>query len=194
MRARRLAAMAILLGIAGTARAQEATEESEARTPEPRREIRVLRDPYELWPRSTAPGAPPCFSVGPADLRPYRSDGFYAGLRGPTPASSYYRQGGGGHYSAFWQSGYAAGPRGAARASMVPAYRDTIGENGDLYLFAPVSRRRGPFAGSYYRWISPSRPTAACTSRPTSRRKRSAQPVTGPIVSSRSTRSSRCMG
>ena len=32
-----------------------------------------------------------------------------------------------------------------------PAFRETIGENGDLYLFAPFLAPMGALAGAYYR-------------------------------------------
>lgn len=150
MRARMLATMAMVLGIAGTGAAQEAAEEPETRTQEPRREIRVLRDPYDLasFYRS---GAPPYFTVGvPAYGAQPEEGGFYAGLRARHSIASYYRQGGGGHYSAFWQSGYGA-RRPLAPGVYGPAYRDTIGENGDLYLFAPFLAGVGPLAGAYFR-------------------------------------------
>ena len=151
MRARMWGTMAIVvLGLATQARAQaqESTDEPEVQAP--RREIRVLRDPYDLASFYRA-GGPPYFTMGVPAYGPQPEEGgFYASLRARHSISSYYRQGGGGQYSAFWQSGY------GARRALGPgvygrAYRDTIGENGDLYLFAPFLAGVGPLAGAYFR-------------------------------------------
>lgn len=149
MRARGLGMMAIVLGMSALAVGQEPADEPEAQAP--RREIRVLRDPYDLasFYRS---GGPPYFTVGvPSYGAQPAEGGFYASLRARHGGiSSFYRQGGGGHYSAFWQSGYGARPL-MAPGRYGPAYRDTIGENGDLYLFAPFLAGVGPLAGAYFR-------------------------------------------
>ena len=148
MRARMMGTMAIVLGMSVLAVAQEPADEPEAQAP--RREIRVLRDPYDLASFYRA-GGPPYFTVGvPAYGAEPAGAGFYESLRARHSISSFYRQGGGGHYSAFWQSGYGARrPLGPGRYG--PAYRDTIGENGDLYLFAPFLAGVGPLAGAYFR-------------------------------------------
>jgi len=114
-----------------------------------RREIRVLRDPYDLASFYRSSSERPYFVYG---LPPYGSysEGFHAAARGRYPISSFYRQGGGGHYSTFWQSGYGARP--IVRPGVYgPAFRETIGENGDLYLFAPFLAPMGALAGAYYR-------------------------------------------
>jgi hypothetical protein len=134
--------LAIVVGGSGIAAAQEAEPEA----PMPRREIRVLQDPYDIA------------SFYRSADRPYYSyggipgeGGFYEGLRARHAGiASFYRQGAGGRYSAFWQSGYGARPLlGPGRYGR--AYRETIGENGDLYLFAPFLAPMGPLAGAYYR-------------------------------------------
>jgi len=134
-------------------RAQEPQAAEDARPEgdvQDRREIRVLQDPYDLasFYRSSSSGRP-YFVYG---LPPYGSysGGFHESTRGRYPIASYYRQGGGGHYSAFWQSGYGARP--VVRPGVYgPAFRETIGENGDLYLFAPFLAPMGALAGAYYR-------------------------------------------
>jgi hypothetical protein len=149
MRARLWGAIGIVLGVTALAAAQEpAADEPEARVP--RREIRVLRDPYDLASFYRA-GGPPYFTVGVPAYGPQPEEGgFYAGLRARHSIASYYRQGGGGQYSAFWQSGYGA-RRALGPGVYGTAYRDTIGENGDLYLFAPFLAGIGPLAGAYFR-------------------------------------------
>ena len=147
MRARVLA-ITVVLGMSALAMAQEPADEAEAKAPRP--EIRVLRDPYDLASFYRSPGRPyftygvPAYEAGGAE------GGFYAGLRARHSLASFYRQGGGGHYSAFWQSGYGA-RRVLGPGRYGPAYRETIGENGDLYLFAPFLAGVGPLAGAYFR-------------------------------------------
>jgi hypothetical protein len=137
--------MALVLGLGGVTSAQDPDE---AATTE-RREIRVLRDPYDLASFYRAPGRPyftydvPQYGAYPAE------GGFYSGLRARHPIASFYRQGGGAHYWRFWQGGYAARPP-LGPGVYGPAYRETIGENGDLYLFAPFLAPMGPLAGAYH--------------------------------------------
>ena len=148
MRASVLGLMAMVLGTSVPAVAQEPADEPEATTP--RSEIRVLRDPYDLasFYRS---GERPYFTYGvPSYGASPAEGGFYAGLRARHSISSFYRQGGGGRYSAFWQSGYGARPL-VAPGRYGPAYQETIGENGDLYLFAPFLAGVGPLAGAFFR-------------------------------------------
>ena len=60
------------------------------------------------------------------------------------------RSGGGGYpggygYSNFWTGGYAA-----PRPGLTMGYRRSIGQNGDLFLFAPVFLAPvGPLAGAF---------------------------------------------
>jgi hypothetical protein len=148
----RMAVLALVAGLSAPAIAQEAPEADEA--PEvaaPRHKIKVLQDPYDLasFYRSDPR---PHFSYSP--LPPYalgaQEGGFYSGLRARHGIAGFYRLGGGGRYSAFWQSGYAARPL-LAPGRYGPAYRETIGENGDLYLLAPFLAPVGPLAGAFYR-------------------------------------------
>ena len=148
MCARVLTIMTAVLGMSALAMAQEPADEPEAKAP--RREIRVLRDPYDLASFYRSAERPYfTYGVPSYDARPAQG-GFYAGLRARHSIASFYRQGGGGHYSAFWQSGYGA-RRLLGPGLYGPAYRDTIGENGDLYLFAPFLAGVGPLAGAYFR-------------------------------------------
>jgi hypothetical protein len=127
---------------------ERTTTEPEAR-PAERPEIRVLRDPYDIASFYRSEGRP-YFVYGLPPYGSYSTDGFHEQARGRYPISSYYRQGGGGHYSAFWQNGYRARP--LVRPGVYgPAFRETIGENGDLYLFAPFLAPMGALAGAYYR-------------------------------------------
>jgi hypothetical protein len=142
------AVFAVLVGLTAPATAQEAPEPAESA---PRREIKVLRDPYDL--ASFYRSAPrPYFPYAP--LPPYGAGayegGSYSGLRARHHIAGFYRHGGGGRYSAFWQSGYAARPI-LGPGHYGPAYRETIGENGDLYLLAPFLAPVGPLAGALYR-------------------------------------------
>jgi hypothetical protein len=136
---------AVAIGLSTVAAAQEAPP-----SPRERREIQVLRDPYDLasYYRS---GERPYFSYAPLpNYTASGNDGFYAGLRSRHSIASFYRQGGGGRYAAFWQSGYQARP--LVRPGVYgPAYGETIGENGDLYLLAPFLAPLGPLAGAFAR-------------------------------------------
>jgi hypothetical protein len=147
-------ALAVLACLASSGGAWGQEPERPATEPEApagaeRPEIRVLRDPYDIasFYRS---GGRPYFVYGLPNYGSYSTEGFHEQARGRYPISSYYRQGGGGHYSAFWQSGYGARP--LVRPGVYgPAFRETIGENGDLYLFAPFLAPMGALAGAYYR-------------------------------------------
>ena len=127
-----LAALTLSLA-AVSARAQEPAEDEDTR-PQPRRQIRVLENPYDI-----------------ASF--YRShQGDYFGYQSPGtadryPIASFYRQGGGrGYgYSRFWTSGYS----GRGRAGLGLGYRRRIGDNGDLYLIAPFLASVGPLSGAF---------------------------------------------
>jgi hypothetical protein len=138
MRSMKATAVAVLvLGLAAvTARAQEPAEEEETRS-EPVRKIRVLQNPYDI-----------------ASF--YRShQGDYFGLQAPGlnederyPIASFYRQAGGrGYgYSRFWTNGYSGRGRSGG---LTLGYRRRIGDNGDLYLFAPFLAPVGPLSGVF---------------------------------------------
>lgn len=125
-----LAATLLLSLLGAAASAQEASparaaddEVDEATAPETRRPLRVLENPYDISSF-------------------YRSsDGLVFGPQGGAseryPIASFYRQrGGSGYgYSQFWTSGY-SGRRG--HAPLAIGFRRAIGENGDLFLFAPA--------------------------------------------------------
>jgi hypothetical protein len=140
-----LAALALALGLSTLAHAQDAPA-----SPTERRQIQVLRDPYDLasYYRS---GDRPYFSYG--SLPAYEAGsggGFYSSLGGRHSIASFYRQGGGGRYAAFWQSGYRGRP--LLRPGVYGrAYGETIGENGDLYLLAPFLAPLGPLTGALAR-------------------------------------------
>jgi len=133
------AAFAVLaVALAGGALAQEA-EEDQPR-PEPARRIKVLENPYDIASFYRSSQGQGYFGYSPADP-----------LASRYPIASYYRsrQGGGfptGYgYSAFWQNGYAA-----PRPGLTIGYRRSIGQNGDLFLFAPVFLAPvGPLAGAF---------------------------------------------
>jgi hypothetical protein len=105
-----------------------AQEQEEAR-PEPLLRLRVLEDPYDIssFYRSSGSGGY------------FRADDGYGERRGnayrdPYSIAGYYRSGqrGGGYgYSQFWVSGYSGRTRGLR-------YRRHVGENGDLFFFAPA--------------------------------------------------------
>jgi hypothetical protein len=131
------AAFAVLvLALAGGALAQEA-EEEQARK-EPVRKIKVLENPYDIASFYRSSQGSSYFGLMPADP-----------LAARYPIASYYRShqgnmGGGYGYSQFWQSGYGPG-RG-----VTIGYRRSIGENGDLFLFAPVFLAPlGPLSGAF---------------------------------------------
>ena len=143
MRTTPLAALVIVL-LAASARAQEAPETAPAEepeeqaAPEPRRPLRVLTNPYDIssFYRSAEGGL--FFAPEAAASERY-------------PIAGYYRQGGGrGYgYSQFWTGGYS--DRGRGRARLAIGYRRAIGENGDLFLFAPVFLApAGPLTGIFF--------------------------------------------
>jgi len=134
-----------LLAMTGAARAQEPeeTEAEEARS-EPVRRIRVLENPYDIssFYRSDQGGR---YFGHPAE----------EGTAGRYPIASYYRsrqgrQGFGYGYAPFWNSGYGDSRR---RLPVVVGFRRSIGENGDLFLFAPTFLAPlGPLTGAFLDW------------------------------------------
>ena len=126
-------AFAVLLAT-GTAMAQEREEDAAEEvkpTRDPRPEIRVLHDPYELA----------------SFYRNENQGGFFASASERHPIAGFYRGGmSRGGYSRFWTSGYSQRPY---PVGMLPYnaphdgpptldYRSRIGENGDLFLLAPT--------------------------------------------------------
>lgn len=145
-------AAAVLLSLLGAAAygAQEATpetpavdaEDQAAAQPETRRHIRVLENPYDISSF-------------------YRSsDGLVFGPEGGAseryPIAGFYRQRSGSSrygYSQFWTSGYS--DRGRGRARLGIGFRRAIGENGDLFLFAPaILAPVGPLTGVFFDGIT----------------------------------------
>jgi hypothetical protein len=128
-----LAGLALALA-AGVARAQEPAPDEEAR-PQPRRTtIRVLENPYDIA----------------SFYRSHQGDYFGyqpSGTSERYPIAGFYRQDGGrGYgYSRFWSGGYS----GRNRAGLVLGYRRRIGDNGDIYLFAPFLAPVGPLSGVF---------------------------------------------
>jgi hypothetical protein len=107
-----------------------APEEQDDAREEPVLRLRVLQDPYDIssFYRSSGGGG----GFWPADEgRGERGGNAY---RDPYSIAGYYRssQNGSGYgYSQFWHSGYSGRDRGMR-------YRRNIGENGDLFFFAPA--------------------------------------------------------
>lgn len=126
------AAVALVLG-AGFAPAQDsaARDEERGERREPARKIRVLQNPYDIA----------------SFYRSSQGGGFYEGASSRYPIASYYRSGGAVSpfgYSRFWTSGYSASNRGLAAG-----YRRNIGQNGDLYLLAPILAPVGPLTDAF---------------------------------------------
>jgi hypothetical protein len=117
--------------------AVEAEDEAAAQS-ETRRHIQVLEHPYDISSF-------------------YRSSdglvfGAYGGASERYPIAGFYRQHGGSNrygYSQFWKTGYS--DRGRGRARMGLGYSRAIGENGDLFLFAPAFLGPvGPLTGAFF--------------------------------------------
>jgi hypothetical protein len=139
---KKLALAVTLLGLAGGAVAQEAEDEQPRR--EPATTHKVLQNPYDIasFYRS---------SQGQGNYFGYAGDD---ALSSRYPIASFYRnhQGGGNPggygYSAFWSGGYGAQRPSGPGLSL--GYRRSIGQNGDLFLFAPVFLAPiGPLAGAF---------------------------------------------
>ncbi len=155
-------AAAILLSLVGAvAHAQGAVPETPAVAVEadddadaqaPRRHIQVLQHPYDIasFYRSSSG---------------YRSSdglifGAYGGASDRYPIAGFYRQGGGSGrygYSQFWANGYSDRGWGRSRKTgsrhgrMGLGFRRAIGENGDLFLFAPaILGPVGPLTGIFF--------------------------------------------
>jgi hypothetical protein len=103
--------------------------------PAPRRMIRVLQDPYDLasfYRSSQDPwGGPRHVPGDPA----YALASFYRSDRsGPIMPP----------WAAFWAGGYGARPSGYL------GYRQSIGENGELFLAVPFLAPVGPLTGAFF--------------------------------------------
>jgi hypothetical protein len=112
-----------------------ASEDSERTTPRP--SIKVLQHPYDIssFYRSGESSLGPWAGL-PNDPS-YKIAGFYRAHQGGYPSSPY-------GWSAFWTNGY-----GAPRPAPFPAYRRTIGENGDLFLMVPFLAPVGPISSAF---------------------------------------------
>ena len=126
-------ALALLAGAVGAqenAPAADDPQQDEAtldeRATDPRPRIRVLENPYDLasYYRSSQGG-------GFLDYRPEGS-----AYQDRYPIASYYRLRSSGDrrgYGPFWTNGYSS-----SRPRFMVGFRRRIGENGDLFLFAPT--------------------------------------------------------
>jgi hypothetical protein len=131
-------AWAVTLMLASSALyAQEPAERPDAVEPEdaheearpmPRHQIRVLGHPYELA----------------SFYRNENGGGFFGDASARYPIASFYRSRQYSAYGEFWARGYAVRDNGGR-----PLFRRSIGENGDLFLFAPVLAPVGPLNGAF---------------------------------------------
>jgi hypothetical protein len=106
-------------------RLQDEMTEYEEGVRDPRPKIKVLQNPYDLagFYRSSQ-----------GSFLDYRPEGSYYQDR--YPIAGYYRLRGAGDrrgYAQFWTNGYSS-----SRPRFTVGYRRRIGENGDLFLFAPT--------------------------------------------------------
>ena len=141
-------AFAVLaLALAGGAFAQE-TEEEPARK-EPPRHIKVLENPYDIASFYRSSQGNGYFGMMPADplSNQYPIANYYRNHQGNAGGGPGYGYGAGYGYRSsqqFWRFGY-----GARRGGSM-GFRRSIGENGDLFLFAPVFLAPlGPLAGQF---------------------------------------------
>lgn len=127
-----LASLSLVL-MAGGLRAQEPVEpvvDPEEGRPSPVREIKVLDNPYDIASFYRSSQGPRQRFFG------YQPDGAAYGS-GRYPIAGYYRQRPGVNaygYAPFWTNGYSS----RTRAGLAIGYRRSIGENGDIVLFAPT--------------------------------------------------------
>jgi len=149
MTTKALAAAMLLSLLGAVAGAQEAVPETQvdaeeaAAQPDTRRPLRVLENPYDI-----------------ASF--YRSsDGLVFGPEGGAseryPIAGFYRQryvspyG----YAQFWSGGYSDRSRDRGGARLGIGFRRSIGENGDLFLFAPaILAPVGPLTGVFFDGIT----------------------------------------
>jgi hypothetical protein len=103
-------------------------QEQEESRPEPAFRLKVLDNPYDISSFYRSSGSGRGFLLDDGSERAGNA------YRDPYAIASYYRGGGqrsGYGYSQFWVSGYSGRSRGLR-------YRRHIGENGDLFFFAPA--------------------------------------------------------
>jgi hypothetical protein len=140
--------VAALLLLAGAGWAQEADPDQQATDRDeateavaPKIRLKVLENPYDLA----------SFYRSRQDRGYFESEqsGFYGADR--YEIARYYRgqsHGGRYGYSRFWTSGYGSSQR---RRGAVIGFRRSIGQNGDLFLFAPaILAPVGPLTGAFY--------------------------------------------
>jgi hypothetical protein len=127
-------AMLALTMAAGIARAQEAEEPEEK--PQPVRKIKVLQNPYDISSFYTShQGEYFGLDQGGAESK-YPIAGFYRS-RQTSPYG----------YAQFWTNGYGYRRGGTG----VRRFHRRIGENGDLFLFAPTFLAPiGPLNGAFF--------------------------------------------
>jgi hypothetical protein len=130
--------------------AQDERAYDEERALQPLHDIRVIENPYDLasYYRSSQSG-------GFYDYRP--EGGAYPDRY---PIASYYRQRPSGYgygYGPFWTNGYSnayssgySNGHYPGRPGFVVTYRQRIGENGDLFLFAPFLSPIGPLTDAFF--------------------------------------------
>ena len=125
--------MAVVLSL--TAAAAVAAQEAAPETTEadPRPQIRVLKNPYEISSFYRSGESPLGPWAGVPNDPAYRIADFY---RSKHPAYG---------WSAFWTNGYAA-----PRPTPLRPYRRSIGENGDLFLAVPFLAPVGPISGAFF--------------------------------------------
>ena len=92
-------------------------QDEETSRPEPRHRIRVLQHPYDIA----------------SFYRSSQGSGFFEEASSRYPIASFYRSRQSNAYGQFWAMGYELRDRGGRSI-----FRRRIGENGDIYLFAPV--------------------------------------------------------
>jgi hypothetical protein len=122
--------------------ARKADEGTDEEREEPRRPLRVLENPYDLasFYRSSQAGTVYFGEQGGRDPR-YPIAGYYRTQQYANPYG----------YAPFWSVGYGSRDRGQGRG--VIGYRRSIGENGDLFLFAPTFLSPvGPLTGVFFGW------------------------------------------
>ena len=136
-------ATAAAVAIAGSVWGQEPVPPDEEQTATaPATRIKVLENPYDIasFYRSRQGQGSGFFGS--------EEPGWYGTNR--YPIAGYYRQHPGTGYSRFWTSGYGYG-RARGTAIVAVGYTRTIGQNGDLFLFAPtILAPVGPLTGVFY--------------------------------------------